>query len=124
MFCDQCQNILNLDVLLSTHEKYDSNGGKTRPHPHHDSFAALSRAAEQGCEICTMVSSNIEHRNIGKLKHLTGHGSNLFFKFVSLDLLRFSTGHEEERVDFDAQESHEPGPALLPTLRLSPKGGM
>jgi hypothetical protein len=124
MFCDQCQNILNLDILLSTHEKHDSNNGKPRPHAHHDSFAALEKAAEQGCEICKMVSSNTSRWAIEKLDSLGGSESRLLFKFVSLDLLKFSTASEEQRAEVDAPGSHGPEPALLPSIRLSAKEGM
>jgi hypothetical protein len=123
MFCDQCQNILNLDIFLSTHEKHDSNNGKSRPHPHHDSFAALERAAKEGCAICKMISSNTNKWQLERLNSLTCSESRLFFKFVSLDLLKLTTANEEERSDSDDEGLHEPGP-LLPEMRLSPKEGI
>ena len=111
MFCNKCQSILDLDILLSTHEKHKSNEGKARAHPHHDNFLAMETAAEEGCEICRMVCSNVNREKVEEIKSLTGPEAQIYFKLVSLDLLKFCTSRDGERADF------------LPSIRLSPKEG-
>jgi len=111
MFCDKCQSILDLDILLSTHDNSKSNGGKARARPHHDTFLAMETAAGEGCEICRMVCSNATGKEVEELKSLTSPDARIYFKFVSPDLLKFCTAR-----DADA--------AFLRSIRLSPNEGM
>jgi hypothetical protein len=110
LFCDKCQSILDLDILLSTHENHKSNGGKARDYPHHENFLAMETAAGECCEIRRMVCSNTTGKNVEELKSLTGPEAQMYFTFVSLDLLKFCTAR-----DADA--------AFLRSIRLSPKEG-
>jgi hypothetical protein len=57
MLCPQCQEIANLDILLSTVVDFKPDGLKhhPRPHPHHKDFSAIKVSAESGCTICRLV---------------------------------------------------------------------
>ena len=57
MLCPQCQEIANLDILLSTVVDFKPDGleHRPRPHPHHKNFSALKVSAEAGCMICSLV---------------------------------------------------------------------
>jgi hypothetical protein len=58
MFCDRCQDILNLDTLLSTLMNFKLGGPATQRHPHHKNFADLVASAKAGCTICSLVCAN------------------------------------------------------------------
>jgi hypothetical protein len=58
MFCDRCQDILNLDILLGTLMNFKLDGPKPGRHPHHWNFADLVASAEAGCTICSFVCAN------------------------------------------------------------------
>jgi hypothetical protein len=57
MLCPQCQQLANLDILLSTvvDLKPDGLEHRPRPHPHHKNFSAFKVSAEAGCMICSLV---------------------------------------------------------------------
>ncbi|PMD42866.1 HET-domain-containing protein [Hyaloscypha variabilis F] len=59
MFCVKCQDILNLDVLLSTFEEDEDHYDEAKRHSHHESFTALEQSAKDGCELCRMACSSL-----------------------------------------------------------------
>ena len=58
MFCDQCQKIVNLDILLTTLSELEP-GADNRSHSHHKNVAALRNSAEAGCAMCKLVIGNL-----------------------------------------------------------------
>lgn len=67
MFCDRCQDILNLDILLSTWNprgfEVDEIGGPNSPRrPHHKNCADLNASVEAGCTIRSLVYANPDPR--------------------------------------------------------------
>ena len=80
MFCENCQNVFNLDILISTHANYV---GMEEPgsYPHHESFAAVEESAEAGYDICQHVCAAISEDQRHKMKLLTGEGAKIRFEF-------------------------------------------
>lgn len=95
MFCDQCQNVLNLDILLSTHENYPGNNGEHRPYPHYKTFAAIEQSAGYGCELCTLVCSAISDSQKQKMRELTGEDAQMRFEFWKSDYLFFVSSEKD-----------------------------
>jgi hypothetical protein len=94
--CWKCEIILNIDILVSTHKNYGSNGGKTKPYPHHDSFSLLRVSAEFGYKLCKLAVLAAGQRPPMKLMSLKGDEAKLYFEFDQWDVLRFRTGKPEE----------------------------
>jgi hypothetical protein len=114
MFCDRCQDILNLDILLSTLMNFNPGGPKTQRRAHHKNFADLVASAKAGCTICSLVCADPEASSI-----LTGSESGQVYFFLHPDdLLAF---------DFDIlHESEHSGrrSKALANIRLSTNEGM
>jgi hypothetical protein len=91
----KCENILNIDILVSTHKDYGSNGGKTKPYPHHDSFLLLQVSANFGCKLCKLAVLAAGQHSLMKLMSLKGDEAKLCFEFDQWDVLRFKTGKHE-----------------------------
>jgi len=81
-YCDKCQEIVNLDILLTTLVNrpgaYNSVASEEVRRPHHKDFAALVASAEEGCAICSLVRSNCLSKYGSSPNTPTGQ---LFFKF-------------------------------------------
>ncbi|PMD16794.1 HET-domain-containing protein [Hyaloscypha hepaticicola] len=92
MFCDRCQDILNLDILLSTLPK-------DRRRPQHKNLANLEASAEAGCTICSLVCADPVSRYIptglqsGQIYFRLHPNGLLVFQFDSLH----ETGHSLSR---------------------------
>jgi hypothetical protein len=92
MFFHHCENVLNLDILLSTHPNYQGNGGESRPYPHHESFSAIEQSAKDGCELCQIVSSPSIRDLFGQCRSATGEDAQMYFEFDVEDLVYFRNG--------------------------------
>src|SRR6266536_2304958 len=91
MFCHHCENVLNLDILLSTHPSYHGNEGQSRPYPHHESFSAIEQSAKGGCELCQIVSSH-PMRNLFSDKPATWEDARMYFEFNAEGVVNFTNG--------------------------------
>jgi hypothetical protein len=65
MFCNQCQEIVNLDIFFSALIKVEPDMVESLPRPHHKSFADLQKSAEAGCPICMLVCESPRYRPSG-----------------------------------------------------------
>ncbi|KAE9372587.1 HET-domain-containing protein [Stipitochalara longipes BDJ] len=101
MFCDKCQEIVNLDVLLTTivviRPAGRNPGASEKARPHHKDFAALVASAEEGCVICSLVRAN-SWRNPRFASHLTPE---------SKELITFRFDHRRDVVVFDTDPQSE-----------------
>jgi hypothetical protein len=100
MFCDRCQDILNLDSLLSTlndHSDFELGGPKDQRRPHHKNFADLLASAKAGCTICSLVCAGP-----GASYILTGSESGqIYFRLSLGDFLYFEfddTSHKSVQI--------------------------
>jgi hypothetical protein len=61
MFCDKCEEIVNLDILLTTLVNRPEREPETpkQPRPHQENFAALVTSADAGCVICSLVRGQV-----------------------------------------------------------------
>ena len=84
MICDQCQAILNLDILLGTLAEYGPEA-KDRAHPHHKNFPALQSSAEAGCTICKLVLGRLPPN----FNDTTMVGGHINFRLTKRDILSF-----------------------------------
>jgi hypothetical protein len=111
MFCDQCQKIVNLDILLTSLSKLEPEA-ENRPHSHHKSVAALKNSAEAGCAICKLVLGN----SWALSKNATAVTGEINFRLNARDILIFST---------ETQSSFSKGlPTKFCGIRLSALEGM
>jgi len=117
MFCDRCQDILNLDILLSTlndPSDWELGGPKVQRRPHHKNFADLVASAKAGCTICSLVCAGP-----GASYILTrSESGQIYFSFHSDDRLAF---------EFDIlDESEHSGrkSTTFANIRLSTNEGM
>ena len=83
MFCYKCQEIVNLDILLTTlvnrpGDQESERSEVRRRRPHHENIAALITWAEKGCTICSLVRA-ISSSRPGPFPN--GPEGQLFFKF-------------------------------------------
>jgi hypothetical protein len=99
MYCDKCQNIVNLDILLSTHDRYGPNNRKYRPYPHHENYAAFEIAAAAGCDICKLVWS----ASTSKIFASRYPSTPIYFRFTILDLLKFDAIDNEAKTKLGSQ---------------------
>jgi hypothetical protein len=86
MFCDQCQKIVNLDILLTTLCELEP-GADNRSHSHHKNVAALRNSAEAGCAICKLVIGNSWALSTNETV-VTGQ---INFRLNARDILMFGT---------------------------------
>ena len=91
MFCSECQNILNLDILLRTHKDHEANGGEAKPYPYDEGFKTLEQSAKTGFELCKLVCSVPSCKELDKLRAVTGAEAKLFFEFGGNDVVHFRT---------------------------------
>lgn len=117
MFCDRCQDILNLDILLSTLRNFEPGGPKDESRPHHKNFADLVASAEAGCPICNLVCAH-PHSSLYSHCSLLENGQ-IYFLLNNHDLLvfQFDISHEPER-------SLSRNSGILAIIRLSTNEGM
>jgi len=111
MFCDQCQKIVNLDILLTSLSKFEP-GTDNRSHSHHKNVAALRNSAEAGCAICKLVIGNSWDLS----NNATAVTGQINFRLNARDILMFDT---------DTQSSSSKGwPRGFCCIRLSALEGM
>jgi hypothetical protein len=111
MFCDQCQKIVNLDMLLTSLSKLEP-GAENRPLGHHKNVAALKNSAEAGCAICKLVFGNIRTLS----NNATAVIGQINFRLNTRDILMFDT---------ETQSSSSKGwPRDFCGIRLSALEGM
>jgi hypothetical protein len=94
MFCDRCQDILNLDILLSTLVNFELGAPNNQRRPHHKNFADLEASAEAGCAICSLTCADPDTSSI-----ITGSQSGqIYFSINPGDCLvfEFDISHETE----------------------------
>jgi len=94
MFCEKCQNILNLDILFSTQTIHESNDGEEKPIPHHDNFAALTGSADAGCTLCQLATRSLKYHCSSEAPAID---EELYFALVHGDMLWFKTESEQNR---------------------------
>ncbi|PVH83803.1 HET-domain-containing protein [Cadophora sp. DSE1049] len=100
MFCGKCQNILNLDILLSTQAKHESHDGEEKPIPHHDNYSALVRSAEAGCTLCQLATRSLKRHELSGIfdsGEAPGIDERLYFALVNGDVLWFKSEMEQNR---------------------------
>jgi hypothetical protein len=115
MFCDRCQDILNLDILLSTRMKAKPGGPQYQRRPHHKNFADLQASAQAGCTICSLVCANPDSSSI-----ITGSQSGQIYFFLHPnDLLFFEFDNSHEAVHSLSRSSQ-----MFAFIRLSTNEGM
>jgi hypothetical protein len=111
MFCDQCQKIVNLDILLMSLCKLEPEA-ENRPHSHHKNATALKNSAEAGCAICKLVLGNIRTLS----NNATAVTGQINFQLNTRDILIFGT---------ETQNSSSKGwPRGFCGIRLSALEGM
>ena len=115
MFCERCQDILNLDILLSTLRTLEISGPKTPRRPHHKNFADLEASVEAGCTICSLVCADQESSSI-----ITGSQSGqIYFSLYPGDRLVF-----EFDILHETENSLSRSPQIFAFIRLSANEGM
>ena len=111
MFCDRCQDILNLDILLSALGGHLDHDGSNQRCPHHKNFADLQASAEAGCAICSLVCADPCSSSI-----INGSQTGqIYFSLYPSDLLFF-----------DVDNLHETGNSfdgIIAVLRVSANEG-
>lgn len=95
MIYSKCENILNINILVSTHKDYGSNGGRSKPFPHYENFSALEASANLGCKLCRLGVSALKRHPPVDIRVLVGDEAKLYFEFAPDDLVYFTTAGYE-----------------------------
>jgi hypothetical protein len=91
MYCIKCQDILDLDILLSTHSNHPGNDGQPQPREHYESFAAMQESATAGCELCRLACSVPSGSYLAELRSLPPGESAISWEFAAHDILHFES---------------------------------